>query len=90
VADALTLGYKISAESKSLGLYLKLQEACVKYFKSKGNKPVPAHLQGSTKVNLGMLQSEYNSAIKKKDMEINSQKKSLIKDSMRISLKELG
>ena len=36
------------------------------------------------------MQNEYQQLVKKKDMEINSHMKSFIKDSMRISLKELG
>jgi len=51
---------------------------------------MPANLAASTSIDRNRLQSEYNIAVKQKDMEINAQMKSLIKDSMRISLKELG
>lgn len=52
--------------------------------------PVPMSLSGSGKINENKLQAEYQQLVKKKDLEINSQMKSFIKDSMRISLKELG
>jgi hypothetical protein len=51
---------------------------------------MPSGCAGSSIFNINQIQNEYNQALKKKDMEINSQMKSLIKDSMRISLKELG
>ena len=81
------MAYKLCAETKALGLYNKMQLAVSKYY-PKGK--IPANLQQSPLINQAQLQSEYMTLIKKKDMEYNSQAKSLIKDSMRISLKELG
>ena len=43
VSEALTQGYNISADSKALGLYIKLQNAGTKYFKAIG-KQVPTNL----------------------------------------------
>ena len=81
------MAYKLCADTKALGLYNKMQVAVSKFF-PKGK--IPAHLQQSPLINSALLHSEYTSLIKKKDMEYNSQARSLIKDSMRISLKELG
>jgi len=81
------MAYKLCAETKALGLYNKMQLAVSKYY-PKGK--IPANLQQSLLINQAQLQSEYMTLIKKKDMEYNSQAKSLIKESMRISLKELG
>ena len=81
------MAYKLCAETKALGLYNKMQLAVSKYY-PKGK--IPANLQQSPLINQAQLQSEYMTLIKKKDMEYNSQAKSLIKESMRISLKELG
>ena len=44
----------------------------------------------STKINFNQVQNEYNMAIKKKENELINQTKSQIKDTMRITLKELG
>ena len=56
---------------------------------SRLGKPVPQNYEAG-KVNANKMQSDYNQLIKSKEMEINRQMKSLIKDSLRISYKELG
>ena len=71
-------------------MFKRLQMAVTNYFKA-ANKSVPMSISTAAgKFNESQIMAEYNSLIKKKDMEISAQMKSLIKDSMRISLDELG
>jgi len=88
VEQAINLGYQLAAESRNLGMYLKIQKSANLYY-SKLGKPVPSNYEAG-KVNANKMQSDYNQLIKGKEMEINRQMKSLIKDSLRISYKELG
>lgn len=84
------LGYEIAAESRVLGMYKQIQQSANTYLKNSGTSQVPPQLVGSGKMNEIQLQNEYNHLVKNKDMEINRQHKSLIKESLRISYKELG
>ena len=51
---------------------------------------MPQSCMGSSNFNAMQVKAEYASAVKKKEAELMSQNKTLIKDSMRITLKELG
>jgi COP9 signalosome complex subunit 1 len=89
VCQAIQLGFEITVNTRALGLYLKIQVLVHNFFQQR-QKQIPQHLQGHPQMNRDHLQQEYNLAIKKKDNELQLQMKSMIKDSMRISLKELG
>ena len=89
IVEASQLAYKILSDSRNLGMFKRLQTAINNYYKA-AQKSVPMNITGGHKFNEQQIMSEYNSLIKKKDMEISQQMKSLIKDSMRISLEELG
>ena len=90
IVEASQLAYKILSDSRNLGMFKRLQMAVTNYFKA-ANKSVPMSISTAAgKFNESQIMAEYNSLIKKKDMEISAQMKSLIKDSMRISLDELG
>jgi hypothetical protein len=82
------LGLDLSASTKAIGLYFKIQALAQKWANTSGKNL--GQLAANSSVNINQLQAEYNTALKKKEAEINSQMKTLIKDSMRISLKELG
>lgn len=89
VQEAIELAYQIAQQTNAIGFFPKIQTYTHKYFNDK-NQQVPNNLQGPSKNQIGQLQQEYSSRVKKKEQEINAQMKSLIKDSMRITLKELG
>ena len=71
-------------------MYKRVQQAASNYFKSQGKKQVPANLAAASGFNENALREAYAQTVKNKDAEISRQMKSHIKDSMRISVKELG
>lgn len=91
LAQAVGLGYQMAAAESNLGMYQRMQYAVGQHFKSVG-KPVPGALSGSPAqgINLTQLQNEHTQVVRAKDLDVQKQMKNLIKDSVRISLKELG
>lgn len=85
---AIQMGLDMAAEARALGLYFKIQGLAQKWAANQGKQI--GQLAANSQVNISQVQAEYNTALKKKEAEISSQMKTLIKDSMRISLKELG
>ena len=88
VRQAIQLGLDLSANTKAIGLFFKIQGLAQKWASTSGKQL--GTLAANSSVNINQVQAEYNTALKRKESEINSQMKTLIKDSMRISLKELG
>jgi hypothetical protein len=58
VEQAINLGYQLAAESRNLGMYLKIQKCASTYY-SKLGKPVPPNYEAG-KVNANKMQSDYS------------------------------
>lgn len=89
VQEAIILGYKLATDIKNIGMFIKIQKAAKIYFTKRKVNSVPPKYDGSSYSTQKLL-NEYNQVIKNKETDIQRQMKTLIKDSLRISFKELG
>mmetsp|Transcript_32790 Transcript_32790/g.50053 ORF Transcript_32790/g.50053 Transcript_32790/m.50053 type:complete len:137 (+) Transcript_32790:166-576(+) len=83
------MGYDMATKEKNVGWYKRVYLAAQAFF-SRVEQPMPDALKGKTGQNEAKIVQEYEQLVKLKDQEIQKQSKQLIKDSLRISIKELG